>query len=65
MAKYFVVKALQEEELFADMDEQAKKDAEKRVGEAAAKFATRYIIGRSHNKQLRVRNNYFVTIYFN
>jgi hypothetical protein len=65
MAKYFVIKPLQEEELFADMDKQVKKDAEKRVREAAAKFATRYIVARSHNDQLRVRNNYFVTIYFN
>jgi hypothetical protein len=65
MAKYFIIKALQEEELFVDMGEQVKKGAEKRVGEAAAKFVTRYIVAHSHNEQLRVRNNYFVTIFFN
>jgi hypothetical protein len=65
MTKYFVITALKDEHLCEDIeDEEARKAAEKGVGEAAATAATRFIVARSHSEQLRVTSDCSTLPYF-
>jgi hypothetical protein len=62
LTKFFVIVTLQEDNEFGDLDADTKKAKEKEVGEAAALAARRYILARSHNEQLRVRNDSLITL---